>query len=198
MSVFWLVYQKEHLELAMLFDLSGASPDDFLLMGVISTYFLGIFRGRVLCGLYFPYEASFYCRSIVSHFGRAFCRRLNLDVGQLVFNPPVDLVPFTLWICVPTTTSEVLVSRFQTSGVLSILSGDAPWTCDSEGHPRIKLFVLAQEHLFPLMNLWYHATRGTNFISGVSMRTLGQIFRLKLLEQEVLGLPFESCNQRST
>ena len=138
-------------------------------MGLLSLYFPGMFRGRILSGLYFPYEASLYCRSTFHHCGRAFCRRVNFDMDQLVMNPPVDLVPFTFYICLPTTTWDFIVSRFQTSGVLQILAGDVPWTCDNDGHPLISFSFSASSSIyFLLMNLWYHATRGTNFTSGVS------------------------------
>ena len=122
------------------------------------------------------------------HYGRAFCRRLNFDIGQLVFSPPVDLVPFTLYICFRTATWDLIVSRFQTSGVLSILAGDVPWTCDSDAHPLVNFSFSARSSIyFLLINLWYHAARGTNFTSGVSnfcvvacrvrMRHFATIFR---------------------
>ena len=161
MAGLWSGLQKEHLELALLLQLSrehGTLP-----MGLLSIYFPGMFRGRVLSGLYFPCEASLSWRSTFHHCGRAFCRRVNFDIGQLVMNPPVDLVPFTFYVCFPTTW-DFIVSRCQTSGVLQILAGDVPWTCDSDGHPLIKFSFSARSSIyFLLMNLWYHATRGTNY-----------------------------------
>ena len=36
------------------------------------------------------------------------------------------------------------MSRFQTSGVLQILAGDVPWTCDSDGNPLINFLIFCQ------------------------------------------------------
>ena len=128
-------YQKEHLEYALLLQLSR--DDDSLPQGLLSVYFPGMFRGRVFSGRYFAYEANLYCRSTFHHEGRAFCRRLGVELGRLLIEQPMDLVPFTVYICFPTTTWGLIVSRFQSPGVLGIFSGDVPWTCDSEGHPLI-------------------------------------------------------------
>ena len=120
-------------------------------------------------------------------------------MGQLVFNPPVDLVPFTFYIRFPTTTWDLIVSRFQNSGVLQILAGDVPWTCDSDGHPVVNVSFSARSSIyFLLMNLRYHANRGTNLTSGVSnfcvvaLRLRTKHFaaiscRIELLESQVLG-----------
>ena len=131
-------------------------------------HFPGMFRGRVLAGLCLAYEAHLYCTHF-HHEGRVFCRRLNVELGRLLIDQPMDLVPFTFYICFPTTTWELIVSRFQSSGVLQILSDDIPWTCDSVGHPLINFWLSPRSAIyFLLMNLWYHASRGTNFTSGVS------------------------------
>ena len=166
MAVLWSGYQKEHLEYALLLQLSR--DDVSLPQGLLSVYFPGMFRGRVLSGLYFAYEANLYCRSTF-HQGRAFCRILNVELGRLLIDPPMDLVPSTFYICFPTTTWDLIVSRFQSSGVLQILSGDVPWTCDSDGYPLINFSFSPRSSIyFFLMNLCYHASRGTNFTSGVS------------------------------
>ena len=120
-AVLWSGYQKEHLEYALLLQLSR--DDDSLPQGLLSFYFPGLFRGRVLSGLYFTYEAHLYCRSTFHHEGRAFCRRLNLELGRLLIDQPMDLVPFTFYICFPTTIWDLIVPRFQSFGVLQILSG---------------------------------------------------------------------------
>ena len=156
--LFWSGYQKEHLDLSLLLNLSMASPEDLLPMRVVSTYFPGMFRGRIPSGLYFAYDASPYCRSTFHHFGRTFCRRLNFD-------QPTDIVPFTftMWICFPATTWHVLASRFQNSGALSAFSGDVPWTCDSEGHPgisfsfspRSSIYLLSFEAYMVSCKSWY-------------------------------------------
>ena len=150
-AVLWSGIQKEHLELALLLKLSR--EDDTLPLGLLSIYFPGMFRGRILSGLYFPYEAILYCRPTFHHCGRAF-------MGQLVTNPPVDLVPFTFYICLPTTIWDFIVSRFQTSGVLQILAGDVPWTCENDGHPLISFSFSASSSIYFLhMNLWSCHTR---------------------------------------
>ena len=167
MAVLWSGYQKEHLESALLLQLSR--EDDSLPQGLLSVHFPGMFRGRVLSGLYFAYEAHLYCRSTFHHEVRAFCRRLNVELGRLLIDQLMDLVPFTFYTCCPTTTWDLIVSRFQSSGVLQIFFGDVPWTCDSEGHPLVKFSFSPRSAIyFLLMNLWYHASRGTNFTSGVS------------------------------
>ena len=44
-----------------------------------------------------------------------------------------------------------------------------PEMSDSDGHPLVKFSFSARSSIyFLLMNLWYHASRGTNFTSGVS------------------------------
>ena len=87
MATLWSGYQEEHLELAMLLQLSmedGRMEDGRLLVGLVTTpYFPGMFRGRELSGLYFRYEASLYCRSTFHHYE-------SFDMGQLVISPPVD------------------------------------------------------------------------------------------------------------
>ena len=167
MAILWSGYQKEHLDCAMLLQLS--QEDGTLPQGLLSVFFSGMFRGRVLSGLYFAYEAHLYCRSTFRHEGRAFCHRLGVELGRLLIDPPRDLIPFTLYICFPTTTWDLIVSRFQTSGLLQIFSGDVPWTFDSEGYPLINFSFSPRSALyFLLMNLWYHSSRGTNFTSGVA------------------------------
>ena len=71
MAILWSGYQKEHLDYAMLLRLS--QEDGTLPQGLLSVFFPGMFRGRVLSGLYFAYEAHLYCRSTFRHEGRAFC-----------------------------------------------------------------------------------------------------------------------------
>ena len=167
MAILWSGYQKEHLDYSMLLRLS--QEDGTLPQGLLSVFFPGMFRGRVLSGLYFAYEAHLYCRSTFRHEGRAFCQRLGVQLGRFLIDPPMDLIPFTFYICFPTTTWDLIVSRFQTSGVLQILAGDVPWTCDSEGYRLINFSFSPRSALyFLLMNLWYHASRGTNFTSGVA------------------------------
>ena len=167
MAILWSGYQKEHLDYSMLLRLS--QEDGTLPQGLLSVFFPGMFRGQVLSGLYFAYEAHLYCRSTFRHEGRAFCQRLGVELGRFLIDPPMDLIPFTFYICFPTTTWDLIVSRFQTSGVLQILAGDVPWTCDSEGYPLINFSFSPRSALyFLLMNLWYHASRGTNFTSGVA------------------------------
>ena len=122
-----------------------------------------------------PLRGEPLCRSIFHHCGRAFCRRLNFDMG------PVDSVPFTFYSCFPTTTWDLIVSRFQTSGVLQMLAGDAPWTCDSDGHPLVNFSLAARSSIYFLfMNLWYHANRGTNFNSGVMSNFCVVALRLRM------------------
>ena len=136
---------------------------------LLSVYFPDMFRAGILWGPYFAYEAHLYCRSTFRHEGRAFCRRLNVELGRLLIDPPMDLVPFTFYICFPTTTWDLIVSMLQSSGVLQILAGNFPWTCDSEGHPLVNFsFAPRSAIYFLLMKLWYHASRGTNSTSGVS------------------------------
>ena len=167
MAILWSGYQKEHLDYAMLLRLS--QEDGTLPQGLLTVFSPGMFRGRVLSGLYFAYEAHLYCRSTFRHEGRAFCQQLGVELGRFLIDPPMDLIPFTFYICFPTTTWDLIVSRFQTSGVLQILAGDVPWTCDSEGYPLINFSFSPRSALyFLLMNLWYHASRGTNFTSGVA------------------------------
>ena len=103
MAVLWSGFQKEL-----------SQEDDRLPQGLLSTYFPGMFRGRVLSGLYFAYEANLYCRSTFHHESRAFCRRLNVELGRLLIDRPMDLVPFTFYICFSTTTwdRDLIVSSF--------------------------------------------------------------------------------------
>ena len=145
----------------MLLILQLSREDGTLPQGLLSVYFPGMFRGRVLSSVYFAYEAHLYCRSTFDHEGRAFCRRLNVELGRLLIDPPMDSVPFTFYICFPTMTWDLIVSRFQSSGVLQILGGDV--------HPLINIpFSPRSAIYFLLMKLWYHASRGTNITSGVS------------------------------
>ena len=123
MAVLWSGYQKEHLEYALLLQLSR--DDDRLLQGLLSVYFPGMLRGRVVSGLYFAYEAHSYCRSTFHHEGRAFCRRLNVELGRLLIDQPMDLVPSLFTSVFPTTTWDLIVSRFQSSGGTS----DTFWRC---------------------------------------------------------------------
>ena len=109
MAILWSGYQKEHLDYSMLLRLS--QEDGTLPQGLLSVFFPGMFRGRVLSGLYFAYEAHLYCRSTFRHEGRAFCQRLGVELGRFLIDPPMDLIPFTFYICFPTTTWDLIVSR---------------------------------------------------------------------------------------
>ena len=59
--------------------------------------------------------------------------------------------------------------EFKLQAYSRVLAGDVPWTCDSDGHPLVNFSCSARSSIyFLLMNLWYQASRGTNFKSGVS------------------------------
>ena len=90
MAILWSGYQKEHLDYAMLLRLS--QEDGTLPQGLLTVFFPGMFRGRVLSGLHFAYEAHLYCRSTFRHEGRAFCQRLGVELGRFLIDPPMDLI----------------------------------------------------------------------------------------------------------
>ena len=102
-------------------------------------------EGNFSPGFCFFLEANLFCRSTYWHCGRNFCRQLTFDLANLLFNQPMDLLPFTRWIAFPATTWVTLCRRFTTSGTLSITSADVPCTSAAAGNPLLSFFIFAEK-----------------------------------------------------
>ena len=111
-------------------------------------------------------EANLFNRSRPVHFGKSLLMQTQVNLQEMMLQPPRDLLPITPWIALPETTWVTLCQTFTQTG---ILFADVPRTSDAESHPLLNfLFSPRSALLFLLLNLHFHSIKGRDFVDGMA------------------------------
>ncbi len=90
----------------------------------VGTFAVRAGNGQELPPLYFMFEATVFGRLVVERLGLLISQNLRLPIPQMV----EAFMPFTLYMCLPSSTWTRCMRRLARLGRLQVFQEDVPWT----------------------------------------------------------------------